>query len=142
MLKVVIDTNVFISGVVFGGVPREIINAWLDKKYVFCLSPELKAEIVIKLERKFLLPQNALINIKEALDTYSQKYIPTQKVTLCKDPQDNFLLELAEEAKADYLVSGDKLVLILKQYKNTKIISPREFLNYLSARILGTNAPH
>jgi putative PIN family toxin of toxin-antitoxin system len=133
MLKVVIDTNVFISGIVFGGTPRKIIDAWLTKQYVFCLSPELKAEILIKLEKKFSLPQEAMNKIKEALDTYSQKYIPTQKVTLCKDPQDNFLLELADETKADYLVSGDKLVLALKEYKNTKIISPREFFDQILA---------
>lgn len=133
MLKVVIDTNVFISGIVFGGTPRKIIDAWLSKQYIFCLSPELKAEILIKLGKKFLFPQLELNKIKEALDTYSQKYIPNKKVTVCKDPQDNFLLELAEEAKADYLVSGDKLVLALKEYKNTKIISPREFFDQLSA---------
>jgi len=132
MLKVVIDTNVFISGIVFGGTPRKIIDAWLTKQYIFCLSPELKAEILVKLGKKFSLQQEAMNKIIEALDTYSQKYIPTQKVTLCKDPQDNFLLELADEAKADYLVSGDKLVLALKEYKNTKIISPREFFDQLS----------
>ena len=132
MLKVVIDTNVFISGIVFGGTPRKIIDAWLTKQYIFCLSPELKAEILVKLGKKFSLQQEAMNKIIEALDTYSQKYIPTQKVTLCKDPQDNFLLELADEAKADYLVSGNKLVLALKEYKNTKIISPREFFDQLS----------
>ena len=94
MLKVVFDTNVFISAIVFGGTPRKIIDAWLAKQYIFCLSPELKAEILIKLEKKFSLPQ---------------------------------------EAKADYLVSGDKLVLALKDYNNTKIISPREFFDQLSA---------
>ncbi len=133
MLKVVIDTNVFISGIVFGGIPRKIIEAWLTKHYIFCLSPELKAEILIKLEKKFSLPQEAMTKIIESLDTYSQKYIPTQHVTMCKDPQDNFLLELADEAKADYLVSGDKLVVAMKVYKNTKIISPREFFDQLSA---------
>ena len=109
-----------------------IINAWIAEEYVFCLSPELKAEILIKLQKKFLLPQDVLTNIEDALDTYSQKYIPTQKVNICKDPQDNFLLELAEEAKANYLVSGDKLVLALKEYKNTKIISPKKFLELMN----------
>lgn len=132
MLKVVIDTNVFISGIVFGGTPRKIINSWIAKKYIFCLSPELKAEILIKLQKKFLLPQAMLTNIEEALEAYSKKYIPSQKVTLCRDPQDNFLLELAEESKAKYLVSGDKLVLALKEHKDTKIITPKEFLTLLN----------
>jgi hypothetical protein len=127
--KVVVDTNVFISGIVFGGIPRKIINAWIIKKtYIFCISPELKAEILTKLQKKFMLPQNILTYVTEALDGYSQKHIPSRKVKLCKDPRDNFLLELAQEAKADFIVSGDKLVLELKKYKNTKIISPKEFL--------------
>lgn len=128
MHKVIVDTNVFISGILFGGNPREIINLWLTNKYIFCLSPELKAEILGKLKRKFLLPEEKLQQIEEALDTKSHKYVPHKKVALCKDPQDNFLLELAEESHADYIISGDKLVLDMRQYKNTKIISPKEFI--------------
>ncbi len=128
MHKVIVDTNVFISGIIFGGNPREIITFWLINKYIFCLSPELKAEILGKLKRKFLLPKEKLQEIEDALDTKSQKYIPKIKVTICKDPQDNFLLELAEKANADFIISGDKLVLDIKLYKNTKIISPKEFI--------------
>lgn len=131
MHKVVVDTNVFISGILFGGNPREIINLWLTNKYIFCLSPELKAEILGKLKRKFLLSKEKLQEIEEALDTKSDKYVPHGKVTICKDPQDNFLLELAEEAKADFIISGDKLVLEIKEYKKTKIISPKEFIKLL-----------
>jgi putative PIN family toxin of toxin-antitoxin system len=79
MLKVVIDTKVFISGIIFGGTPRKIIDAWLTKKYIFCISPELKAEILIKLEKKFPLPQEARNKIKEALDTFSQKIYSNPK---------------------------------------------------------------
>lgn len=131
MRKVVIDTNVFISGILFGGNPRIIIEAWLSKKYIFCLSPELKAEILNKLQRKFLLPVHAIQTIKEALDTNTEKYIPKKRLFVCKDDEDNFLLELAQEAQADYIVSGDKLVLKLKQYNKTSIISPKDFLKFL-----------
>lgn len=133
MHKAVIDTNVFISGILYGGNPQKIISAWLQKDYIFCLSPELKAEIITKLRKKFLLPEKLVLSIEEALDRYSQKYVPEQQVLLCKDPADNFLLELAEEAQTDYIISGDKLVLALKKYKTTHIISPREFLKILSA---------
>jgi putative PIN family toxin of toxin-antitoxin system len=128
MHKVIVDTNVFISGVLFGGNPQTIIQLWLENKYIFCLSPELKAEILGKLKRKFSLSEENLQYIEESLDKKSRKYITKTTITLCKDPQDNFLLELAEEAKADYIVSGDKLVLHLKQHNKTKIISPREFI--------------
>lgn len=131
MHRVVVDTNVFISSILFGGNPRTIIEAWLSKKYIFCLSPHLKAEILNKLQRKFLLPIGAIKLIEEALDTNTKKYIPKKKLFICKDAEDNFLLELAQEAQADYIVSGDKLVLELKQYNKTTIISPKNFLKLL-----------
>ncbi|MBI2613277.1 MAG: putative toxin-antitoxin system toxin component, PIN family [Candidatus Levybacteria bacterium] len=131
MHKVVVDTNVFISGFLFGGNPRKIIEAWINKKYIFCLSPELKTEIISKLKNKFFLSNQSLKIIEEALDINTEKFIPKKKISICKDPQDNFLLELAEESTADYLISGDKLVLKLGNYKKTKIISPKNFLKLL-----------
>ncbi len=129
MPRVIVDTNVFLSGVLFGGNPRKVVFAWLNNQYILCLSPELKAEILNKLRLKFLVPISIVDFVADALDVKSEKYIPKKKVDLCKDPGDNFLLELAEESRADYLISGDKYVLELKQYKSTKIISPRDFLN-------------
>ena len=131
MHKVVVDTNVFISGILFGGNPQKIIEAWLNQKYIFCLSPQLKAEILNKLQEKFLLPDQKLQDVEKALDINTEKYIPKKKVFVCKDPQDNFLLELAQEIEADYLISGDKLVLELEHYGKTKIISPKNFLKLL-----------
>ena|SRR3989338_7652381 len=128
MLRVVVDTNVFLSGILFGGNPRKIIMAWLAKQYILCISPELKAEIINKLRLKFDLSLQTIEIIEDALDLNSEKYIPRKKVYLCRDPQDNFLLELAQESRANYLISGDKLVLEIKQYKSTKIITPKEFL--------------
>lgn len=134
MHKAVIDTNVFISGFLFGGNPRKIIQAWLNKKFIFCLSPQLKAEILNKLKNKFYLSNQSIETIEtieETLDVNTEKYVPKRKLFICKDPTDNFLLELALEARADYLISGDKLVLKLKHYNKTKILSPKDFLKLL-----------
>lgn len=131
MHKIVVDTNVFISGVLFGGNLQKVIEAWLNKKYIFCLSPELKAEILNKLQGKFLISTYTLQTIQKALEAKTEKYIPKKKILICKDPTDNFLLELADEAQADYLISGDNLVLKLKQYNKTKILSPKNFLKLL-----------
>lgn len=131
MPRVVVDTNVFLSGILFGGNPRRIVAAWLAKQFILCISPQLKAEIINKLRLKFDLSPMTIEVIKDGLDSNSEKYIPRKKVNLCRDPQDNFLLELAQESRADYLISGDKLVLELEQYKSTKIITPKEFLRIL-----------
>lgn len=133
MHKAVVDTNVFISGFLFGGNPRKIIEAWMNKKYIFCLSPQLKAEILNKLKNKFSISDQSIQTIEEAFDNNAEKYVPAKKLYICKDPTDNFLLELALEAQADYLISGDKLVLKLKNYHKTKIISPKNFLKLFCA---------
>ncbi|CAN5183253.1 putative toxin-antitoxin system toxin component, PIN family [soil metagenome] len=128
MHKVIIDTNVFISGIVYRGNPRKVIEAWLTKKMIVCLSPELKAEILRKLQRKFFLPPDSLARIEVDLHINTKKFVPQTHISLVRDPNDNFLLELAEEANADYIISGDKDLLILKNYKGTKILTPAEFL--------------
>lgn len=128
MAKVIIDTNVFLSAILFGGLPYKILEFWLQKRFILCISPELKGEIISKLTFKFSVPKEVVETISYLLDIYSEKYIPKKKITICKDPTDNFLLELAEESKADFLISGDKLVLEIKAYKQTRIVSPKEFL--------------
>ncbi len=53
------------------------------------------------------------------------------KILLLRDKKDNFLLELAEESNADFIITGYKNLLILGEYKNTKIITPKNFLNII-----------
>lgn len=129
--KVIIDTNVFISGILFGGNPRTILKSWIKRDFIFCLSPELKAEIIQKLKFKFTASDTFLNSLSLLLDAFSEKYIPQKQITLFKDKEDNFLLDLAEESQAGYIVSGDKHVIKLKNYKSTKIISPKDFLDLL-----------
>ncbi len=128
MHKVVIDTNVFISGIVYGGNPRKIIETWLTKKMIFCLSPELKAEILGKLQRKFLISTDNLTHIKENFDKNTKKFVPQVHTLSSRDPNDNFLLDLAEESKANYIITGDKDLLTIKNHKGTKILTPVEYL--------------
>ena len=126
MHKVILDTNVFLSGILFGGNPEKLLKLWLEKRFILCFSPILKAEIIQKLELKFEFAKYSIKTISQTIDMFSKKYIPKKKVKICKDPKDNFLLELAQESHADYFVSGDKTVLELKEYKGTKILSPKE----------------
>ena len=61
------------------------------------------------------------------LDSYAIMVSPSHKFDLCRDFKDNFLLEAAAEGKADYLITGDEDLLILKKILKTKIIKPKEF---------------
>ncbi len=130
----VIDTNVFLSGLLFGGKPEKILKLWMKKKFIVCISPKLKAEIINKLRYKFEVEESFIQEISDRLDRLCEKYIPKHRVKICKDPTDNFLLELARASGAKYLISGDKLVLDLKKYKETQIISPASFLEKINER--------
>lgn len=129
MHKVILDTNVILSGILFGGNPEKIIKLVVKRKIILCISPALYAEVIEKLEFKFSLFPESIQKANRILDTFGKKYVPRKKVTILKDKKDNFLLELAEESKADYLISGDKTVLELEEFKGTKILSPKEFLD-------------
>ncbi len=129
MDKVVIDTNIFLSGLLFGGNPEKILKRWVRKEFLLCISPQLQAEIVNKLRYKFKVSQKFINTLLIDLNGHTKKFIPQTKISLVRDPGDNFLLELSEEAKANFLITGDKDLLTIKKYKQTKIVSPIEYLN-------------
>ncbi len=57
----------------------------------------------------------------------TNQYTPRVKIDACRDQKDNFILELAETCKAKYIITGDKDLLVLKEWKECKIITLREF---------------
>ncbi|MBU1085076.1 MAG: putative toxin-antitoxin system toxin component, PIN family [Candidatus Beckwithbacteria bacterium] len=129
-LRVVLDTNIFISGFYWGGIPKKIFNLWLKNKFTLYISPHTLAELIIVLIR-FNLPKKEIINLKSLIEKHSKKVLPTKKIKVCRDPKDNKFLEVCVASSADYLVTGDKDLLTLKEYKNTQIVNPKQFLKLL-----------
>lgn len=128
--KVVIDTNVFISGILYGGNAEKILGLFKDAKIEVIISPETLNELLIKLA-KFEVEEKLIEDLYYILDTGTIKVLPTKKVTVARDKKDNMFLALAWESKADYLVTGDKDLLILKNYERTLIVSPKKFLEIM-----------
>ena len=138
MIKIIIDTNVYFSGYAFKGVPLEIINfASSNEVAVYC-SFKIWDEIV----SKFLLGRLKEIQkefydidkIRSFLDNLEKNLIfkvTTVKVDICRDPKDNMILELASEIHADYIITGDKDLLVLGSFQNTKILKPSQFLEII-----------
>ena len=125
--KVVIDTNIFISGILFGGNPLKVLRFWQKGKIELVISPELEAEILRKL-KAFEASEELLTNWKKLIEENSILVLPRGKIKLSRDPKDNFLLAAALEAKADYLITGDKDLLILGKIGVTKILKPTQFI--------------
>lgn len=125
--KVVIDTNVFISGIFFGGNPLKVLRLWQRRKIELIISPELEAEIIRKL-KAFDASEELTTDWKSLIEENSIRILPKANPKLSRDPKDNFLLAAALEANADYLITGDNDLLILDKIGSTKILKPTQFI--------------
>ena len=132
---VILDTNVYISGTtISASPPSHIIQAWEDDKIKLVLSEPILDEIRGVLSKPYF--QAHLNWSPEKVNKYidnlrlSAIVVPgTTPVNVCPDPNDNMLFSCALETNSDYIVSGDKAVLAVKQFKNTLVLSPRSFVN-------------
>ena len=130
MIKVVLDTNVFISALFWKGAPYQIFKRILEGAILNFVSPQILAEIKERLLDKFKLPPEKVKEFLEIIVFNSQLVYPKKKLNIVKkDPKDNKILECALEAKASFVISGDKHLLEIKEYKGIKIVTPREFIS-------------
>jgi uncharacterized protein len=125
--RVVIDTNVVISALVYGGVPLQILELVRSKKVRMLLSPELEKEIVRKFYEFSQSPEmdTILLNL---IELYGQKLVPHTSIHKSRDPKDDMLLALSLAGRADFLITGDKDLLVMRTFDKTHIVTPRIFL--------------
>lgn len=128
--KVVFDSNTFISALVFSGIAKELFE---NKSHLFsiCYSEISIEEIKDKLFAKFGFDESDLFYFYELLQSLGYEYHVDIEIDACRDPKDNFVLALAQVAGADYIVTGDKDLLILQKWNNTRIVDLRKFDNIL-----------
>jgi len=131
-LKVVIDTNVFVSALFSAhGTPRRIIDLWKTGEITLCITKEILEEYIDVLRRFDFIEKHEL---KRLLDLFKKRmnliFIAfTLSLSVIKDdPGDNKFIECAVAAQAQYIISDDKHLKALKMYRNIKIVSPSEFL--------------
>ncbi len=131
-MNVVLDTNILISALFWRGTPYRVVLSALQGKYSLCLSRSILLELEEKLKLKFKFPQSKIKDLLTILSSYSIIVKPSKKLhVITEDPDDNKILECAIACKAKYIISGDRHLLHLKQYKGIRIISANEFLKLL-----------
>ena len=131
-MKIVVDTNIIISGTFFGGYPARVLEYILDDKCQAFVSDEIIDEYRYIAE-KFVLTNQGLFG-KTYLNKLLEKMIliqPTSKVEICRDPKDDKFIECAIDAKALYIVSGDQDLLVLENVDDVKIVTAKEFCELL-----------
>jgi len=133
MTRVVVDTNVLISGLIWGGTPKKVIDKFrYDKSFILVLSPELATELSKKLIKKFHIKPQIVIQLVTQLAKYAEQVLPDYITTICRDPKDNMILDTALAGGADYVVTGDQDLLDLKKFKFILIVNPRTFIKIFS----------
>jgi len=128
--RIVLDTNVLISAIVFGGQPRKILEMVIEGNVTCSLSFAILDELRDVLQRpKFgFSPQQAATVIDELQGICEILNPPRRIRTIKADPDDNRILECAVEAKADCIISGDTHLLELGKYREILIWNPADFL--------------
>jgi putative PIN family toxin of toxin-antitoxin system len=130
-VKVLLDTNILISAIGFGGKPRQILQLVLEKKIKAVTSPILLAEFHEIINKKFpnLAPHLQLIETK--IKSIFLVVYPKVSINIVRDKDDNRVLEAAVQGKCQYIITGDKDLLELKIYQEIKIVTSEIFLKQL-----------
>ncbi len=128
-VKIVLDTNIVVSALIFGGVPRKVTDLIVDKAFRPVMSEELMTELRRVITERFPRARHEIEIYERLLRRYAI-WVPlgSQTVVVSRDPDDNKFIETALVSDAEYIVSGDKDLTELKQYDQVKIIKLAEFL--------------
>lgn len=129
-LRVVIDTNVLVSGLTFPGRPREVLDLVWKGDLEAYISPFILMELERTLAKDFGWEKGQIDFVLVKIASRTILIHPEIRLSVVKGKDDdNRILECAVEAKASYLISGDKKHLLpLKQYQGIRILPPAEFL--------------
>jgi len=134
-VRIVLDTNVFISGIFFTGPPSTILQAWKEEAITLLISPPIFDEyhrVGTEISRKF--PGIDLTTFLQLI-AWKAENVRTTKLSspVCDDPDDDKFLAAAISGKTDIIVSGDKALLRVSGYREIRVLRPRIFVDeYLS----------
>lgn len=137
--KAVIDINLFVSGLMGSSLTRSLIQAWRDQQFMLVVSERLLTELIEVLNRPRLRRYFREHDVKELIALVLERAefaAPTRHLSLCRDPKDNVLLDIAAESHSQFLVTGDKdllddpaLIKLMKDEYGVRVVTSTEFLS-------------
>ena len=132
MIRVTPDTNVLISALFYDGNERGILEAAMKGRLRFVLSMEIIDELIRVLENKFKvdpeLTRDYVLRLNELSDIVTARKLPGK---LVRDREDVKIIECAHSGHSDYIVTGDRDLLSLKRYQQTKIVKSSKLVRIL-----------
>jgi hypothetical protein len=137
-LRAVVDTNVFVSGLMgIESPPRRIVDAWLDEQFTLVTSLTLVEELAHvlsypKIAGRIRLGESEVDAILAALLSQADMVPGVLELPgVTRDPKDDAVVACAVEGEADFIVTGDQDLLALDSHEGTRMVTPREFLELL-----------
>jgi len=133
MKKIIIGTNWWVSFII--SKKSDGLPAFFFEDIFFCFSPDLTDEIKNTLQYTRIAKRINQRNL-EAYNFFEKNvamfFSPAETITICRDPKDNFLLALAKDAGADYLITRDEDLLTIKQFEKTIILTLEDFIRAIN----------
>ena len=130
-MKIVLDTNIFISSFFWGGNPRKIVQRIIDGKDELFICKEILQEIASVMVRpKFNVSNESVMRFIHSIEDIANHIVLSGIVQqVCRDSEDDKILECALLANADYIITGDTDLLIFEEFCGVKIITANEYVN-------------
>ena len=131
-LRAVLDTNILISGIIFKGKPRQVLEKVFEERLKAVTSRILLAELTEVLTKKFPLLREKTIIAEQEIEKVFEVVRPSIKVQVQEDDDDNRVLEAAVEGTCDFIVTWDRQLLNTKIYRGIKIVTASQFLDLIA----------
>jgi uncharacterized protein len=132
--RVTLDSNVYLSGFVFGGKPKRVLEMAIDGEIEVAVSDPIIQEVRRHLLGKFGWSEPRAAEAVESITEFAKHVTPTEAIdTLPTDPDDNRVLECAVSAGSQTIVTGDDDLLRLVAFRGIEIVRVADFLTRFSA---------
>lgn len=131
MIRIVVDTNVYISALVFGGKPASALQEAEARGIQLVASRELESELFETLTGKFGWSVEQVQAVCERLWRVAYWSSPEPLTDVVRDADDNHVIAASLESEARFIVTGDRDLLTLESFKNIPILTPAAFLDHL-----------
>ena len=137
-MRVVADSNIFVSAILFGGKPAALLQAAEDDRCQLVVSEPILSGLAEVFARKFEWSDERVASSVARIRAAAELTVPTMTLSACTDPDDNRILEAAVQGRADCIVTGDKQHLLpMGVFRGIEILTVSEFLRRLEAGNLG-----
>ncbi len=128
-MRVVFDSNIFISALVFPGKQaEEAVNRVVGGRDELVVSKQIVGEVLIVLARKFAREREELARVAVLLSELGEMVSPGRRIRILNDAADNAILECAVAGRAEAIVTGDRAMLELGAFEGTRVLSLRRYL--------------